>query len=66
MFKAATLLLTLLVGIAIGITWASNQTLISREEAKESVENCTMYFAEKAPTSIGVEAGVAMCRQAEY
>lgn len=53
-------------GIVIGIVWANEQTLVSKQEAKSSVEKCSMYFAENAPTSLGVEVGVAMCRQANY
>ncbi|MCF2911886.1 hypothetical protein [Halomonas sp. Cn5-12] len=66
MLRAVITIGAFLSGIAIGIAWANDQTLVSKAEAKNSVEQCSMYFAENAPTSLGVEVGVAMCRQASY
>jgi len=53
-------------GLAIGIAWANDQKLVSKADAQTSVEQCAMYFAENAPTNLGVEVGVAMCRQLDF
>lgn len=53
-------------GLAIGIAWANDQHLVSKKDARSSVEQCSMYFAENAPTRLGVEVGVAMCRQINF